>query len=232
MLKITGLCYSYKTPCSSSLILDNIDLDVNESESILFFGPNGSGKSTLANIIAGLVKPDKGIISYDNPALGHKKNDSTLKIGYLFQKFAVQVIGATVIDDIRLSIKNDRIGADFISGKVKNIIAMLKLDKIKDRKINDLSGGELKKTALAALLASDPDIYLLDEPFSMLDEETIITLKDILTNKKKKNRSIIMFSHQLDALNIVDRVVVIRKGRIEKSLTGIDLNRDKIIVRS
>ena len=193
----------------------NVLIDTND-ENISLLGASGSGKSMTLKCIAGIEKPDKGIIILNNRVLFDSEKNINLtpqnrNIGYLFQNYAL-FPNMTVFKNIYVSIKN-KIDAD---NKTNDIIKNFKLDKIQDQYPDKISGGEKQRVALARIIASDPQIMLLDEPFSSVDSYLkyflIKNLKEII---EKYNKKIILVSHNKDDIfDLCKKIAIIENGII------------------
>ena len=165
-------------------------------------GPSGSGKTTVLNMIAGLIHPDSGEIilnGRDITSLAPEKR----KVGYVFQDFAL-FPHMTVRENI------------LYAGDNLEVVKMLEIEHILDRKVSELSGGEKQRTALARALAGDPEILLLDEPMSSVDEflrkRLTLELSAIL---RRLDIPVIYVTHSIrEALIIADEIAVMRNGRI------------------
>ena len=200
-------------------ILDNINLDIYPGEILGLLGPNGVGKSTLFNLLIGLIKPDSGQIFIDSTNV----NDFPIylrtrkfNIGYvpqyggyfhdltLIENF--NAISEIVIDDKR---KRPSI--------IKDLIYKFKLDNVKEIKAKFLSGGQRRKLVICLALLGNPKVLLCDEIFAALDVLSIHMLKEILVTlqKEQPKMSIIICEHQArELLSIVDRAMILSKGKI------------------
>ena len=180
----------YHDELGETLAIDNINIDINEKEFISIVGPSGCGKSTLLSILAGLEKKSDGNISIN----------SDVKLGYMLQNDSL-FPWRTVYDNclLGLEVKN-KLNDDTI----KNVLSLLKqygLYEFKDKYPRYLSGGMKQRVALIRTITLNPDILLLDEPFSALDYQTRITLSEDLYNIiKKENKTAIMVTHDLAEL--------------------------------
>lgn len=189
-LCIKNLKKIYHDELGETLAIDNINIDINEKEFISIVGPSGCGKSTLLSILAGLEKKSDGNISIN----------SDVKLGYMLQNDSL-FPWRTVYDNclLGLEVKN-KLNDDTI----KNVLSLLKqygLYEFKDKYPRNLSGGMKQRVALIRTITLNPDILLLDEPFSALDYQTRITLSEDLYNIiKKENKTAIMVTHDLAEL--------------------------------
>lgn len=182
-------------------------------ELLALVGPSGSGKTTVARIIAGLDQPDNGTIRlgskllYDT-ASGIQIPTRKRKLGYVFQE-------ASLFPHLRVR-ENVGFACDNPS-RVDSLLELLGIHHLKNKKPRQISGGERQRAALAQALASDPDLLLLDEPFSALDIETRHSLQcKFLKIKKELSVPIIMVTHDLQEASILsDQVVAVENGRTD-----------------
>ena len=140
-----------------------------DNEILIFLGPSGSGKTTILNCLAGLEKPDQGYIKLNNRVLYSSQDNISKptfqrKIGYIFQDYAL-FPHLTVLENIKYGCKEDKIN------KINQILEKFHISDLKKRYPNTLSGGEKQRTALARALMTEPDLLLLDEPLSSVDNE-------------------------------------------------------------
>lgn len=198
--------------------LSNYTLDVNFSvanEIIVLFGPSGSGKTTILNIIAGLLKPDSGEVRLNDMIFN--KNNKTLietqkrKIGYLFQDYAL-FPHMTVKKNILYGAKKDL----FSTPIMKSMLEVMSIEHLLLKYPKQISGGEKQRVALARALATEPQLLLLDEPFSALDKNTRIECQDELLRLHNLWKiPVILVTHDLEeAKKLSDQIIFIEQGKI------------------
>jgi cobalt/nickel transport system ATP-binding protein len=180
--------------CESKSLLENINLNVGHEEKVAVVGANGSGKSTLLKIIAGLISPSSGYIEIFHDKMNSSKDFRKYRsdIGYLPQDVSNHFLCPTVIEDVMFALRAKGVSKDESYEKAIEVLESLNIKKLKDRIIQDLSGGEQKIVALAGILITKPKILLLDEPTNDLDEKSENTICEILNSIKK---SMIIVSH-------------------------------------
>ncbi|MFQ5843271.1 MAG: ABC transporter ATP-binding protein [Thermodesulfobacteriota bacterium] len=201
--------------------LQGVDLEIAAGEYLSIMGPSGSGKTTLFNMIGGLDKPTSGKVFIDEVDIAQLDAYELAwlrcrKIGYIFQTFnIIQVM--TALENVTLPMVFAGMNND---AAVEKGIELLELVGLGDRfrhKPFELSGGQQQRVAVARALANDPAIILADEPTGNLDlttgEEIIALLKQL---SQERNVTIISATHDIKMLNVSDRVVWIRDGRIDK----------------
>lgn len=226
-IKIRNLTFKY--PDSKSLILDNINLDINASSWTAIIGHNGSGKSTLARLIDGLLIPTSGLVEVG----GMKVDENTLgiihqQIGFVFQNPENQFVGATVADDVAFGLENRQISRLEMDDRINNALAMVGMTKYKNVEPINLSGGQKQRVALAGVIALMPKVIILDEATSMLDpraRQEILTLLKKL--KEEYDLSIISITHDLNEIELADKIVVINDAQIAKQGSPAEILGDK-----
>ena len=218
LLEINNLSKIYHDEQRELLALKDISFKVKKDEFISIVGPSGCGKSTILSILANMIDKSSGTIKFnkDNP-----------KIGYMLQEDSL-FPWRTVLDNACLGLE---IKKELNSETKKNVIRLLKKYGLKDfinSYPNSLSGGLKQRVALIRTLALNPDILLLDEPFSALDYQTRLALSDdlkkIITTEEK---TAIMVTHDIaEAISMSDKVIIItnRPGTIKKI---IDIKLEK-----
>lgn len=198
--------YHSLTTCTRAL--DNVTFSVDDGEFLSIVGPSGCGKSTLLNIIAGLLKPSYGSIYIDNDKMTSFSN----KMGYMFQKDQL-FSWLTVWENIILGLKIQHKNIDSYKSKLNNLLKNYGLIDFLSHYPDELSGGMRQKVALIRTLALDPEVLLLDEPFSSLDYQTRLNISDeIFKIIKKENKTAIMVTHDIsEAISMSNRVIVLSK---------------------
>ena len=206
-----------------SLILRDINLTLQQGEKLSVLGPSGSGKTTLLRIIAGLEQPDSGKILFNKKLMNntpvHKRN-----FGMMFQEFAL-FPHLNVFNNIAFGLKMKGMKKVEIESIVQKVLEITGLTKFKTRSVDDLSGGEQQRVALARTLAPQPGLLMLDEPLSSLDrvlrKKLLIELKNIIS---KLNIITIFVTHDhTEAFKIGNTVIIMNNGTIEQKGTPEEL---------
>lgn len=214
-LKDVGL--SYHTPQGETEALKNISFQVNQGEFLAIVGPSGCGKSTILNLICGLIKPEQGEILFAERADGEPAEN----IGYMLQKdylFEWRSVYRNVLLglEIQKQVTEDKVK------KVKQMLQMYGLDKFQNAHPSQLSGGMRQRAALIRTLALEPDLLLLDEPFSALDYQTRLKVSDDIGKIiRKEGKTAILVTHDIsEAISMADRVLILsnRPSTIKKNL--------------
>ena len=196
--------------------LDNVDFDVPAGSLTALLGPSGSGKSTLLRAIAGLDQPDTGTITINGRNVT-RVPPQRRGIGFVFQHYAA-FKHYTVRDNVAFGLKIRRRPKAEIAEKVDNLLKVVGLSGFQGRYPNQLSGGQRQRMALARALAVDPQVLLLDEPFGALDAKVREDLRAWLRRLHDEvHVTTVLVTHdQAEALDVADRIAVLRDGRIEQ----------------
>ena len=219
-VSVSGLSIAF----GATRALDRVSLTVNDGEFVSIVGPSGCGKSTMLNVIAGLLTPAEG----STHVAGMSGNGSGSRIGYMFQKDTL-LPWATALENVCLpmDVKGTR-----DAQKARALMQMVDLVGFEAHYPNQLSGGMRKRVQLARLLAQDPEVLLMDEPFGALDAQTrLIIQEEFLKIWERQRKTVLFVTHDLqEAIALSDRVVLIsaRPGRI-KATYSVDLARPRHI---
>uniref|UniRef100_I2Q376 ABC-type antimicrobial peptide transport system, ATPase component n=1 Tax=Desulfovibrio sp. U5L TaxID=596152 RepID=I2Q376_9BACT len=221
IVRVSGVAKTFTMGSQVVTALRGVDLTIKAGEYLSIMGPSGSGKSTLFNMIGGLDKPSSGkvfidevdIAQLDAYELAWLRNR---KIGYIFQTFnLIQVM--TALENVTLPMTFAGVSQDEAAEKGLGLLALVGLRERHAHKPQELSGGQQQRVAIARSLANTPAIILADEPTGNLDlttGEEIITLLKRLSSER--GVTVISATHDYKMLNVSDRVVWIRDGRIDK----------------
>ena len=219
LIKINNITKEFSLDGEKQTVLSEISFDAKKRDFVCIVGPSGCGKSTLLRIIAGLIKPTSGSIEMPH----------NTKIAMVFQNFAL-FPWLTVESNVSygLDIRGDE--KSKIAETTKRLIGEMGLAGVDQKHPKELSGGMKQRVGIARALAIEPDILLLDEPFSALDIFTANKLrKELLDIWQKNNLTIIMVSHLIDeAVELANKVVVMSSGPGEiKAIEEINLPRPR-----
>jgi cobalt/nickel transport system ATP-binding protein len=213
---LRNVSYSYMGKIDA---LKDISLKVSQGEQVCIMGANGSGKSTLLAIINGLVFPTTGeYYAFGQPVSEEvfdsiKENEFRYyfrkKVGFVFQNSDVQLFSPTVFEEIAFGPLQLDLPKEEVVTRVEDVIEMMDISKLRDRAPHTLSGGEKKKVCIASVLATNPDVLLLDEPTAGLDPRTQLWLIELLQELGRAGKTIITATHDLDIIEqISERAVV------------------------
>ena len=206
-----------------ALALD--ELDLGECETLGVAGPNGSGKSTLLRVLAGLLNPNEGEVSYPGLVGEHSRQP----FGFVFQK-ANLMPWRTVLQNVTLPLELQHIPQSDAKREAQSLIELVGLEGFEDSLPRDLSGGMEQRVAIARALVYDPSILLLDEPFGALDALTRERMgSELLRIWHARRKTVLMVTHAIaEAVFLADRVLVLspRPGEIRLDLQ-VDLPRPR-----
>ncbi len=205
----------------------DVDFELEKGKFLSVFGKSGHGKTTLLRIIAGLEKPDEGYIEFNGKVYFDSNKKINLppqkrNVGFVFQDFAL-FPNMTVYENLAFVNRNER--------NINEILKKLEIYELKDRYPSTLSGGQKQRVALGRALIRNPEILLLDEPLSALDESIRLKLQDEI--KKLHNEygltSILVSHDKKEVFKLADRVFVLENGKIIKQGTPRDIFIEKDI---
>ena len=207
ILRIKNLEKNYHDPTDEIKALKNINLEIYPKEWISIVGPSGCGKTTLLSILSNLEKASSGNIIF-------KSNN--IKLGYMLQKDAL-FPWLNILDKCLIGLKINHTLNEENKNRVIKLLNTYGLSDFIYKYPNSLSGGMKQRVALIRTLAINPDILLLDEPFSALDYQTRLALSDdIYDIIKKEGKTVILVTHDLaEAISLSDRVIVLSKRPAE-----------------
>lgn len=200
--------------------LDDVSLTVRDGEFLALLGPSGSGKTTLLRIMAGLDRPSTGQVRFNGEdflALSPRER----RVGMVFQSYAL-FRHMTVADNIAFGLKvrprGSRPGRAEIAERVQDLLRLIQLEDFGGRYPSQLSGGQRQRVALARALAIEPRLLLLDEPFGALDARVRRDLRRWLRQVHEQTgvTTVLVTHDQEEALELADRVAILRQGRIEQ----------------
>lgn len=196
------------------MAISRLDLEVNEGEFVCIVGASGCGKSTLLNMFAGFIQPTRGVVKLrDKPIIGIEP-----RCGMMFQAYAL-FPWKTLRKNVEFGLEMLHVPRAERRARAQKFIDLVQLTGFEDRYPYELSGGMQQRASLARLLAVDPEVLLMDEPFAALDAMTRQVLQEELLQIQEQSKKTILFiTHNLDeALILADRIVVLssRPGRVK-----------------
>lgn len=197
-------------------VLDNISLEISKGEFITLLGSSGCGKTTTLRIIAGLEQPDAGSVWLDGREVtGLEPNQRD--VNTVFQNYAL-FPHMNVAENIGYGLKLKKVPKNEIRKKVSQMLELVQLEGYEKRKPSELSGGQKQRVAIARALVNNPKVLLLDEPLGALDLQLRRAMQIELKHLQKKlGITFIYITHdQEEAINMSDRIAVMRDGRIEQ----------------
>ncbi|MCQ8893551.1 MAG: ATP-binding cassette domain-containing protein [Methanolinea sp.] len=195
-----------------------ISFHIRRGEKVAFVGPNGAGKSTLLLMFNGMIRPDGGVILFDNKPIQYDRaslRDLRRKVGFVMQNPDRQIIAPTVYQDVAFGPVNLGFSAEEVQAAVGRSLAQVGLSGFERRPPHQLSGGEKKRVALAGVLAMDPDVLVLDEPTTGLDPSGSEDIMELLEELSHQGKTVIISTHDIElAYPWADRAVLLTNGTI------------------
>ena len=208
-LSLQGIRKSFPGKGTTLKVLDGVDIDVEEGGFLSVIGPSGCGKTTVFNIIAGLLEPDAGTLRVDGVAVDHLRG----RVGYMMQKDLL-FPWRTVLQNVLLGLELKKVPPAEARETALEYLSIYGLSGFEDAYPKTLSGGMRQRVALIRTLIGDPDILLLDEPFSALDYQTRLYLEGVLIDAAEKHRkTVILVTHDIDEAVALSRKVTVLSGR-------------------
>lgn len=218
-LSISSLSKTFGT----ALVLNNLSLEISSGEFFFLLGPSGCGKSTLLRILAGLESADAGSVTINGRVVDAVPPQSR-GIGMVFQQYALWP-HMTIAQNIRYGLENQPLTNQQRDARVKEVLALVRLETLGNRYPHQISGGQQQRVALARAVAIEPSIILLDEPLSNLDAGLRQEIREELADLHRRlGMTMVYVTHdQDDALSLGDRIALLNNGSIEQVGTPEDL---------
>ncbi len=196
-------------------VLRGISLTIDRDSFTVLGGENGSGKTVLMKHLNGLLEPTSGTVKVDGVSVSEDSLRARLKVGFVFQDSDTQIVAQTVEDDIAFGPINIGCEREETALRVKNAAEALNITRILEQSPHRLSGGEKKKTAIAGILAMNPEIVVFDEPFAGLDYGGVKMLLKKMLEIRSCGTSVLVITHDLEkVLAHADRFIIISNGII------------------
>ena len=211
MIRAVDLVHRY----GDFVAVDGVSLSIPDGECVVLAGANGSGKTTLVRHFNGLLEPDEGVVEVNGRRVGADLVAARTAVGMVFQEPRDQLVAATVGADIAFGPENLGLTRDEIDRRVAASLSAVALDGRADERVDELSGGERERVAIAGALAMEPDHLVLDEPFTGLDAPARASVLGRLSDLAASGTGIVVVTHDLrDVLGLADRVIAMAEGRV------------------
>ncbi len=225
-IEVMGLTHTYSAGSAfQSTAIRDVNLTIEDGEFVCIVGHTGSGKSTLVQHLNGLLKPTSGRILVDGEDMNGEKVDKKRirqNVGLVFQYPEYQLFEETVAKDIAFGPKNQGLSADKVDRRVRAAMAHVHLDydKYAERSPFELSGGQMRRVAIAGVLAMEPRYLILDEPTAGLDPKGRDRILGMIQDLHKEGVTVVMVSHSMDdCARLATRMIVMSKGSVVASDT-------------
>lgn len=213
---LKNISYSYLGKFEA---LKGISLAISEGEQVSLIGTNGSGKSTLLSIMDALVFPTSGEFLafgrpvdeevFDSLAESEFRTYFRKRVAFVFQNSDVQLFSSTVFDEIAFGPLQLGMTSEEVADRVEDVIDFVEISKLRDRAPHTLSGGEKKKVCIASVLATNPEVLLLDEPTAGLDPRTQLWLIELFQELGRTGKTIVVATHDLDTVEQISKRAVV-----------------------
>jgi putative spermidine/putrescine transport system ATP-binding protein len=220
-LEVVNLTKSFK----QGKAVDDVSLSIAEGKFVCFLGPSGCGKTTLLRMIAGLEQPSSGSILLNGRDITATPTHSR-NFGMVFQALAL-FPHLNVADNIAYSLRLRQMGKRFRDERVAELLELVALPGVEQRRIEQLSGGQRQRVAIARALAQEPRLFLMDEPLSALDaklrDHMQVELRQL--QQRLKITTVFVTHDQREAMTIADEIVVMSNGKVQQVGSPIDIYR-------
>ena len=221
LIETRDLCRTFGSEETKVTALDHVSINIEEGEFTAIIGPSGSGKTTLLHLIGGLDEPNSGSVMLSGSNIadmsGNELSDFRRDhIGFIFQAFnLIPVLSAE--ENIEYIMLLQGVGAAERRKRVKEMLAMIELEGLGDRRPAQLSGGQQQRVAVARAMASNPDIILADEPTANLDSKTGISLLEVMRDlNQQRNMTFVFSTHDEKIMERATRLIHLRDGNVEQ----------------
>lgn len=205
----------------SKSILDELDLQVDGTQSIAIEGRSGSGKSTLLKIISGLDRDFQGDYIYFGENMGKKSADQRArfrreKLGFITQRFNL-LDDRNVYENIAIALSHLKLTRPEKKRRVAEVLGYVGLQKYEKKSIGQLSGGEMQRVAIARAIIKKPDLIIADEPTGSLDETTRDEMLGLFKQMMADGHQFIIVTHDRDVASICDRIYTLHRGTLREN---------------
>lgn len=227
--------YNENTPFQRTALYD-IDLEVNQGEFVSIIGHTGSGKSTLVQHMNALVKPTSGVVQIYDKHISKEKKDKNInsvrkKVGLVFQFAEYQLFEETIEKDIMFGPLNFGASKEEAKLKAREVIKTVGLDEsFLERSPLNLSGGQMRRVAIAGILAMNPEVLVLDEPTAGLDPQGQIEMMNMFKKLNEEyGTTIILIAHDMNMVaKFSKRIIIMNKGKkvVDDSVDNVFANHD------
>ena len=214
---------SYGEGNEKQVVLDNVSVSIKTGEFISIMGPSGSGKSTLMYVLSGMDVPEGGNVTFDGDDLAVIKEKDLAeirrtKMGFIFQQPSL-LKNLNIGDNIILtSVRSNRKNIKDILIKADNLMKMTGIENLKNRNINEVSGGQLQRAGICRSLMNDPKIIIGDEPTGALNSKSAEEIMDLLRDINNNGTTIVLVTHDPKVASKTERIMFMSDGKIQSEL--------------
>ena len=203
-----------------------ITFEAKKGEIVGILGPNGAGKTTLLRMVAGIIEPTEGLVTFDK--LNYEKNEIEIKKNFAYLSGNTKLYETlSTYELLKMCCSIYNVPKEVGEKRIEEITKILKLDKFLYNRIGTLSTGQTQRANIARCLVHNPEYYILDEATTGLDIISSQIILDFIKEEKQKNKTILYSTHYMEeAQNICDKVILINKGIVVKAGTPEDIKND------
>lgn len=202
-----------------SRVLHDVDFTIERGEVVAVMGPSGSGKSTLLHCLAGLLAPDAGEVHMDGKRIDtlSERRRSTIRLsrmGFVFQ-FGDLIPELTLVENVELPLRLTGTGRSAARARAVDILSRLEIEQVADRRVNEVSGGQAQRAAVARALIHEPAVVFADEPTGSLDTLAgELVLEAFVSAAREQKTAVVLVTHEPRVAAYADREVMLRDGLV------------------
>ncbi|WP_326906677.1 ABC transporter ATP-binding protein [Sedimentibacter sp. MB31-C6] len=210
-VEVKNLSFKYNNV--DEYILRDVNLNIKVGETVAIIGQSGCGKSTLCNCICGLIprvytgELSGEVLIFGENIINFSIADTVTKIGIIFQNPSTQLFSPTIEDELAFGPENLCVDREEIGKRIERILKIMNMEQYRYDNPNNLSGGQQQLIAIASVLMLNPSILICDEIMSWIDDEGKQIIKNLLLKLKEEGKTIIMVDHELENIQIADRII-------------------------
>ncbi len=223
MIRFSAVSHAY----GDRAVLREVDVTLDQAR-IGVIGANGSGKSTLARMINGLVVPQHGRVEVNGLDTARRGRDVRRQVGFIFADPDTQIVMPTVAEDVAFSLRRHRLGREEVAARVIATLDRFGLADHADHPAHLLSSGQKQLLALAAVLVTEPQVLVCDEPTTLLDLRNAQEVHRLIDGLEQQ---VILVTHQLATIESWERVLVVDQGRIVADAPGAQAVSDYVALQ-
>ncbi len=238
VIELKDVTYYY--PLTNKPAIKGVNLSIEEGKLYGVIGENGSGKTTLCALLRGFApsfykgKLEGEVLVDGKPTIEYTSGELSLKIGYVFQNPFTQISGVkdTVFEEIAFGLENFGVPPKEIEKRVLDVMDLIGITSLADKKPFDLSGGQQQRVAFASIIVLDPDILIIDEPTSQLDPQGTEDVFKIIDTMKRNKKTIILVEHKVDLIaEYAEEIFVLKDGELIRSGNSKDVLTDISLIK-
>ena len=234
LLRFEQVSYAYEDGAERRLALRDCSVSIGAGERIAVLGANGAGKSTFFLLANGVLRPRTGTVFFHGEPVGRKKQElNRLRrgVGLVFQDPDVQILGGTVEEEISFGPMNLGLPRQEVRRRMDSAVERMRLEDLRQRAPQYLSGGEKKRVSIAGALAMEPELLLMDEPAASLDPENCLRLEETLDVLGEQGLALAVATHDVDfAWRWARRILVFRDGCLAADRTPEEIFSDTALL--